>query len=200
MSQTYQFDIKSAEPIVLIGDEAWPCDTAFTNFGFSNDSDSSFLLDPSAVEDLSDDFSFSPEKHSTALNYSTEQEATQSDPTMALNVKNKVTPLSTTSRTRAPTAPKSGSAIFNVARVKKVELNEMPSPSKKNGSINDNGNNVLRKVASLTAGATTGDTRQASRKPIIVPEKLSFAAYEKFEGKWAFVGFLYQFINLVCVI
>lgn len=177
--QVYQFDINSAEPIVLeIGEEkCLPEKDTFINF--DGDTAEQILekdLYASEKEPITDDCTWDDSNSFDGENLD--------EPDMALNVKNKVTPLSTsTNRNRASSTPKTGSAIFNIARVKKVELNEMPTlTNKKNGNIGDSGNNVLRKVASLTAGATTGDTRSKNSKPVVVPEKLSFAAYEKFEG------------------
>lgn len=108
------------------------------------------------------------------------------DEEMALNMKNKITPITSPSAraTSNKTAPRS--AIFNVSHVKKVELGEM----RKSGSLGGSGGatktleggNVLRKVASITAGATS--TPIAKKTSNIVPEKLNFATVEKFEGKF----------------
>lgn len=260
ISQTYQFDIKSAEPIVLIDNDAaaWSTDsTAFTNPGFTEIdngveqniyqfqriappvllgqvedtlyesalecNETSILLSPVKLEDSSSDelcvaqepidhdldheeiveiFDFYKSASANAFDLSEtslvsdrSEDQKSNSSTMALNVKNKVTPMNASgSRTRLQATPKAGSAIFNVARVKKVELNEMPTLTKKNGNVSDNNsNNVLRKVASLTAGANSSDSRQSNRKPVIVPEKLSFAAYEKFEGKCGALKPIYQF-------
>ncbi|XP_063699635.1 protein cappuccino-like isoform X2 [Culicoides brevitarsis] len=107
---------------------------------------------------------------------------------------NKITPVSLsanrTPTSRAGTTPRFNSttsgSLFNVARVKKVELSDL----NKNGTERlsksaTNSGNVLRKVASITATANTEGKRKTNEevtKPA-VPEKLNFAAFEKFEGQ-----------------
>lgn len=106
---------------------------------------------------------------------------------------NKITPISisnrsaTTTRTTTPrtTNTSTSGSLFNVARVKKVELSDL----NKNGAaerLSKTSNNVLRKVASITATANNDKRQQESAKPAVVPEKLNFAAFEKFEGKFYF--------------
>lgn len=99
---------------------------------------------------------------------------------MALNMKNKITPItSPTNRGAAATKTSTArAAIFNVSRVKKVELGEIKKAEISNTKSLEGGN-VLRKVASITAGATS---TPVSKKNNVVPEKLNFATVEKFEG------------------
>ncbi|XP_055592708.1 mucin-2 isoform X2 [Uranotaenia lowii] len=96
------------------------------------------------------------------------------------------------------THPDKDKGIFNIARVKKVELTEYRTPnlSLVPASVNSEPQqwnsprlpagegNVLRKVVSLSAGKANEQTSVASRisRPSFVPEKLDFSAYEKFEG------------------
>ncbi|CAO1310784.1 unnamed protein product [Diamesa serratosioi] len=95
-------------------------------------------------------------------------------------------------------------SIFNVSRVKKVELSEIPlnkteicsnnetttsvtTPtltSASTGNVVKNptsAGSVLHRVISLTA--THADNMAKVSKPTYVPEKLHFSAYEKFEGQ-----------------
>uniref|UniRef100_A0A336M7H3 CSON010665 protein n=1 Tax=Culicoides sonorensis TaxID=179676 RepID=A0A336M7H3_CULSO len=107
---------------------------------------------------------------------------------------NKITPLSISNRTPSNSKTTSSrisssttGSLFNVARVKKVELSDL----NKNGgsaverlSKTNTSGNVLRKVASITATANTDTSKkQQESKPSFVPEKLNFGAYEKFEGQ-----------------
>lgn len=106
------------------------------------------------------------------------------DDEMALNMKNKVTPITGTGSRNTPrSTPRSG-PIFNVSRVKKVELGEMRRATEvQSSSRTPESGSVLRKVASITANATS---TPITKKSNFVPEKLNFAAFEKFEGKHHF--------------
>ncbi|XP_058819666.1 protein cappuccino isoform X2 [Topomyia yanbarensis] len=133
---------------------------------------------------------------------------------MALNLRNNAgTPCATVHIQAAdglatPTDECKDKSIFNVARVKKVELTEIKTPSSLyatplpiphsaepvRASSNEQQwatpklpvgeGNVLRKVVSLSSGKV-GESTPVSRisRPTFVPEKLNFSAYEKFEGQ-----------------
>lgn len=103
---------------------------------------------------------------------------------------NKITPLSSSNRSPPSkgTTPRinttTSGSLFNVSRVKKVELTNL----NKNGTTDrapksTTGGNVLRKVASITATVNTDKKQPEITKPSFVPEKLNFAAFEKFEGE-----------------
>ncbi|XP_070509313.1 protein cappuccino-like isoform X2 [Chironomus tepperi] len=97
----------------------------------------------------------------------------------------------------------SDKGIFNVSRIKKVELSEIPLASDicnnassstipeqqtvttQKVSSNGSGSKVLQRVISLTT-ANHNDSNNFTKqttKPSFIPEKLQFSAYEKFEGQ-----------------
>nr|XP_019549917.2 LOW QUALITY PROTEIN: protein cappuccino [Aedes albopictus] len=133
---------------------------------------------------------------------------------MELNFRNNtVNPCGTvqiqTDRLGTPTDECKDKSIFNVARVKKVELSEIKTPnslyatplsttqtpdSTRTGGCNEQWTtpklpvgegNVLRKVVSLSSGKASDSAPVGSKilRPSFVPEKLNFSAYEKFEGQ-----------------
>lgn len=120
---------------------------------------------------------------------------------------NKITPLSISNRSPSSknSSPRintsTSGSLFNVARVKKVELSDL---NRNGATTNDRlthkssgtSGNVLRKVASITATANTDPSkRQEALKPIPVPEKLNFGSFEKFEGNFSFFFFLTKLIK-----
>ncbi|CAG9798032.1 unnamed protein product [Chironomus riparius] len=98
----------------------------------------------------------------------------------------------------------SDKGIFNVSRIKKVELSEIPLASdicnnassstipeqqtvtaQKSVTSNGSGSKVLHRVISLTT-ANHNDSNNFTKqttKPPFIPEKLQFSAFEKFEGQ-----------------
>lgn len=145
-------------------------------------------VSPLTVEKLDPISIFSNNFELIEVNDSNEESSVTADEIMKSN---KITPVSVSSRsstskgtTSRITTSTSGS-LFNVARVKKVELSDL----NKNGATerlsksSGSSGNVLRKVASITATANTDKKQLEITKPSFVPEKLNFAAFEKFEGK-----------------
>ncbi|XP_055542483.1 protein cappuccino isoform X2 [Wyeomyia smithii] len=134
---------------------------------------------------------------------------------MALNLRNNMATscasvhIQNTDAVTTPTEETKDKGIFNVARVKKVELTEIKTPNSLYATplpitqsvervstvctdqqqwvtprLPVGEGNVLRKVVSLSSGKI-GDSTPVSKisRPTFVPEKLNFSAYEKFEGQ-----------------
>lgn len=147
-------------------------------------------VSPLTVEKLDPISIFSNSFESIGIKDSDDESSVSSGTIMKSN---KVTPLSISNRSPATrgatprTNTSTSGSLFNVARVKKVELSDL----NKNGAADrvskssGTSGNVLRKVASITATANTDANKrqQEITKSSIVPEKLNFAAFEKFEGK-----------------
>ncbi|KAG5675766.1 hypothetical protein PVAND_005643 [Polypedilum vanderplanki] len=91
--------------------------------------------------------------------------------------------------------------MFNVSRVKKIELSEIPlatdictssltsvasttSSEQQKVTHSSNGSKVLHRVITLTTANHNDNSNYVKQtKPAFIPEKLQFSAYEKFEGQ-----------------
>ncbi|XP_055386632.1 formin-J isoform X2 [Condylostylus longicornis] len=151
-------------------------------------------------------------------NSKSNSESPEDDLQMAIHLRNKLAQMLSNedqkTRVDATTSP----GIFNVARAKKVELQNLSSRLADNnlagispkilhdvqgtssqsyaehdtetsqtlspscfGSFSDS--NVLKKVASFITADKSGNSDVAPRRSSLIPEKLDFTIYEKFEGQ-----------------
>ncbi|XP_055636414.1 uncharacterized protein LOC129775564 isoform X2 [Toxorhynchites rutilus septentrionalis] len=128
---------------------------------------------------------------------------------MTQNYRNHMTTPCSTIQIRGDGLPaEEGKGLFNISRVKKVELAEIKTPSSLYATpcslppsseahsmvgteqqwispiLPVGKGNVLRKVVTLSSGKPSECTLASKiSRPPFVPEKLNFSAYEKFEGQ-----------------